>query len=124
MALDSLERSTPRLFHRGPSPLTQLGIATVVAVFLMLADSRFQVGNSVRAVVATVLAPLQWLSAQPVKSVNLMGDYVTTLDTARQSQEQAAMLIAQQALKAQRAELLQRENEQLRQMLSLPAEAA
>ena len=119
MALDTLERRTPRLFHRGPSPLTQLGIAAIVAVFLMLADSRFQVGNSARSVLATVLAPLQWLSAQPVKSVNLMGDYVTTLDSARQSQEQAALLIAQQALKAQRAELLQRENEQLRQMLSL-----
>ena len=99
--------------------MTQLGIATVVAVFLMLADSRFQVGNSVRAVVATVLAPLQWLSAQPVKSVNLMGDYVTTLDTARQSQEQAAMLIAQQALKAQRADLLMRENAALRELLGL-----
>ncbi len=119
MPLDTIQRTTPRLFHRGPTPLVRMVLATVVAVFLMVTDARFQIGNAVRAVVATVLSPLQWLSAQPVRTVNLLGDYVTTVETAKQTKEQAATLLAQQALKAQRADLLMRENQALRQLLKL-----
>ena len=103
MPLDTFERSTPRLFNRGPTPLVRLLLATALGIFLMVADNRFRIGDTARSVTATVLAPLQWLGAQPVKTVNLLGTYVTTVETAKQTQEQAATLMAQQALKAQRA---------------------
>ena len=119
MPLDTFERSTPRLFNRGPTPLVRLLLATTLGIFLMVADSRFGIGSTARSVTATVLAPLQWLGAQPVKTVNLLGTYVTTVETAKQTQEQAATLMAQQALKAQRADLLMRENQSLRELLSL-----
>ena len=118
MSLQQLER-TPPLFRRGPSPLTRLAMAGALSVFLMVADSRFHVGDGMRSAIATVLSPLQWLGAQPVRAVDLMGGYVTTVESAKHSQEQAALLVSQQSLKAQRADLLERENAQLRHLLGL-----
>lgn len=119
MSFHSLERRPPPMFLRVLSPLARLGLVAALSVFLMVADSRLQVGNHFRAAIATVLRPLQWLGAQPVKAVDLMGSYVTTVESAKQTQEQATILIAQQALKAQRVELLMRENASLRDLLEL-----
>lgn len=99
--------------------MVRMALAVVAALAFMALDARLHMGTSVRSVVATVLTPLQWLSAQPVKTINLMDSYVVTAETAKQTQEQAVTLLAQQALRAQRADNLIRENEQLRQLLGL-----
>ena len=69
MSFHSLERRPPPMFLRVLSPLARLGLVAALSVFLMVADSRLQVGNHFRAAIATVLRPLQWLGAQPVKAV-------------------------------------------------------
>lgn len=119
MSLHSFERKPPPMFRRSLSPSARMGLVAVFAIVLMLVDGRWQVGDGVRAGMATVLRPFQWLSAQPVKAVDLMGTYVTTVETAQQTKEQATVQIAQLALKAQRAELLMRENAALRELLGL-----
>ena len=119
MSLHSFERKSPPLFRRSLSPLARLGLTSVLSVFLMVIDSRFQWTTHFRSLTATALAPLQWLGAQPVKAVDLMGAYVTTVESAQQTKEQAMVQVAQQALKAQRAELLLRENASLRDLLGL-----
>lgn len=119
MAFRSNEGRTPPLFRRTASPLTRLAVAVAAAIFLMVADTRLQVGNVLRSTIATVLAPLQWISAQPVKAVDLLGDYVVTVEAAQQTKEEATLQMAQLALKAQRAELLERENANLRRLLEL-----
>lgn len=97
----------------------RLALAVAAAVFLMVADTRLQVGNVVRSTVAAILTPLQWLGAQPVKAVNLLGDYIVTVESAQQTKEEATLQMAQLALKAQRADLLERENASLRRLLEL-----
>ncbi|MBP6138294.1 MAG: rod shape-determining protein MreC [Brachymonas sp.] len=119
MSLHSFERKSPPLFRRSLSPLARLGVASALSVFFMLADSRLHWGDYFRSAAATVLAPLQWLGEQPVKAVDLMGAYVTTVESAQQTKEQATIRVAQQALKAQRADLLLRENASLRDLLGL-----
>ena len=119
MSLHSFERKSPPLFRRSLSPLARLGLAGALSVFLMVADSRLQWSGYFRSATATALAPLQWLGAQPVKAVDLMGAYVTTVESAQQTKEQATVQVAQQALKAQRVELLLRENASLRDLLGL-----
>ena len=119
MSVHSFERSPPPMFRRSLSPLARVGLVAAASVFLMVADSRWRLGDGVRAGVATVLRPFQWLSAQPVKAVDLMGSYVTTVETAQQTKEQATMQMAQLALKAQRADTLTRENADLRELLGL-----
>ena len=119
MPLHSFERKPPPMFRRSLSPSARMGLVAVATIVLMVVDSRWQVGHGVRAGITTVLKPLQWVSAQPVKAVDLMGSYVTTVESAQQTKEQATVQIAQQALKAQRAELLMRENAALRELLGL-----
>lgn len=119
MPLHSFERKPPPMFRRSLSPSARMGLVAVATLVLMVVDSRWRVGDGVRTGVATVLQPFQWLSAQPVKAVDLMGSYVTTVETAQQTKEQATLQIAQQALKAQRADLLMRENAALRELLGL-----
>ncbi len=119
MPLHSFERKPPPMFRRSLSPSARMGLVAIVTIVLMVVDSRWQMGQSVRAGIATVLKPLQWVGAQPVKAVDLMGSYVTTVESAQQTKEQATLQIAQLALKAQRAELLMRENAALRELLGL-----
>lgn len=119
MALHMFERAAPALFRRSLSPLTRLCLVAAVMVPLMVADGYWHWGNSLRAAISVVLTPFQWLSAQPVKAVDLMGTYVTTVESAQQTREQAEVQLAQLALKAQRADLLDRENARLRDLLAL-----
>ncbi len=119
MPLHSFERKPPPMFRRSLSPSARMGLVAIATIVLMVVDSRWQMGQSVRAGIATVLKPLQWVGAQPVKAVDLMGSYVTTVESAQQTKEQATLQIAQLALKAQRAELLMRENAALRELLGL-----
>ncbi len=119
MPLHSFERKPPPMFRRSLSPSARMGLVAIVTIVLMVVDSRWQMGQSVRAGIATVLKPLQWVGAQPVKAVDLMESYVTTVESAQQTKEQATLQIAQLALKAQRTELLMRENAALRELLGL-----
>lgn len=119
MPLHSFERKPPPMFRRSLSPSARMGLVAIATIVLMVVDSRWQMGQSVRAGIATVLKPLQWVGAQPVKAVDLMGSYVTTVESAQQTKEQATLQIAQLALKAQRTELLMRENAALRELLGL-----
>ncbi len=119
MPLHSFERKPPPMFRRSLSPSARMGLVAIATIVLMVVDSRWQMGQSVRAGIATVLKPLQWVGAQPVKAVDLMGLYVTTVESAQQTKEQATLQIAQLALKAQRTELLMRENAALRELLGL-----
>ena len=59
MPLGTLDRTPPPFFRQGPSALTKLSFCSALAVFLMVADARFEVTQPLRAAVATVLLPVQ-----------------------------------------------------------------
>ncbi len=130
MPLDTLDRTPPPFFKQGPSALSRLLLAAALALFLMVADARFHVVQPLRAVIATVLYPAQWLALQPVQVVQEFSGYLTDLKTARKTEEAARQQLVEQSSRAGQVEQLQLENARLRQLLELrarltvPAQAA
>ena len=119
MPLGTLDRTPPPFFKQGTSAFSKLLLFSAMALFLMVADSRFQMTQPLRAVLATALYPVQWLAMQPVHALRAMGDYFISLESAKtQSQEASAKLLSQ-ALRATQVEQLTLENKRLRTLLDL-----
>ncbi|MDD2547279.1 MAG: rod shape-determining protein MreC, partial [Burkholderiaceae bacterium] len=78
MPQGTLERSAPPFFKQGPSAVSRLVFYSALALFLMVADQRFQVTGPLRQVVSTVLYPVQWLMLQPVEWAGRSMAYVRT----------------------------------------------
>ncbi|MBP6536103.1 MAG: rod shape-determining protein MreC, partial [Xylophilus sp.] len=130
MPLGTLERDAPSFFKQGSSALTKLVFFSALALFLMVADTRFRITQPLRSAVSAVLQPVQWLALQPVHWGRAANDYLETRDTAQQVESDARRKLALQSLKANQVEELLLENERLRKLLELrervqtPARAA
>lgn len=119
MPLGTLDRSPPPFFKQGPSALSKLILYSALALFLMVADSRFHVAQPLRAVLATALYPVQSLAMQPVRAVRAVGDYFVTAQQAQKRSQDAANKLAAQAVRAGQVEQLSLENNRLRTLLEL-----
>lgn len=121
MPLGTLERTPPPFFRQGASALSKLMLFSALALFVMVADTRFKLTGPVRATIAAVLYPLQWALLQPVQWTS---DGIHHLQTLRHAQEDAQSFHEQlrlQAPRVQQFEQLALENERLRQLLELRA---
>ena len=122
MPLGTLDRSPPPFFKQGPSARTKLMFFSVLALFLMVADTRFGITQPLRAALATALYPAQWLAMQPVHAVQYAGGYLAGLDQAKTHSEEASRKLALQSLRASQVEQLMQENNRLRKLLDLRAQ--
>lgn len=121
MPLGTLDRSPPPFFRQGPSALSKLVFFGVLAVLLMVADSRFRLIQPVRAAIATVLYPLQWGLLQPVIWARDGGKYFESLNTLQAHEAAAQYRLGLQSQRAQQVEELTIENARLRALLDLRA---
>ena len=119
MPLGTLDRSPPPFFKQGPSALSKLVVFSALSLFLMVADTRFQITQPLRAALATVLYPVQWLVLQPVRAVQGGSQYLTSLSQATSNSEDASRKLALQSLRAGQVEQLLLENTRLRKLLEL-----
>jgi len=119
MSLGTLDRTPPPIFKQGPSALSKLILFSALALFLMVADSRFQLTQPLRAVLATALYPAQWLALQPMRIGREAGDYLITARQARAQLEAASDLLATQTIRSSQVEQLTIENSRLRKLLDL-----
>jgi rod shape-determining protein MreC len=117
--LGTLDRSPPPFFKQGPTALSKLMFFSALAVFLMVADSRFKITQPVRAVVATGLYPMQWLAMRPVLLAQSGAAYFESLRGAQTSEEATRKKLALQAQRAAQVEQLSLENARLRKLLAL-----
>lgn len=130
MPLGTLDRTPPPFFRQGPSALSKLTVCSALALFLMVADARFGVTQPVRAVIADVLYPAQWLVLQPVNWAKGGAVYLQSLKSAQATMQKTQISLVLQAQKANQVEQLALENLRLRQLLELrarvttPAQAA
>ena len=130
MPLGTLDRTPPPFFKQGPSALSKLMVFSALALFLMVADTRFRITQPLRAAVATVLYPVQWVALRPVMAVRGAGEYFISLRSAQQTEAEARTKLAQQSQRANQVEQLALENARLRKLLELrdrlstPAQAA
>ncbi len=119
MSIDTLDRTPPPFFKQGPSALSRLVFFSALALFLMVADARFQLVQPLRAAIATVLYPAQWLALQPVQMVQTGLAYLTELKTARKTEEAVRLRLTEQSARAGQVEQLLLENARLRALLAL-----
>lgn len=119
MPLGTLDRTPPPFFRQGHSALTKLSFFSALALFLMVADTRFKVTQPLRAGVATVLHPVERALLVPVEAVQSASDYFMGLRNALAKEEAARRDLAAQAERALRVEALQAENQRLRALLEL-----
>jgi rod shape-determining protein MreC len=119
MQLGTLDHTPPPFFKQGPSALSKLMVFSAVALFLMVADTRFKLSEPLRAGVATVLYPLQWLALRPVLAVRYSAEYLESLSTAQSKEEQARRKLTLQSQRANQVDELLLENRRLRELLAL-----
>ena len=119
MPLGTLDRTVPPLFNQGMSALSKLIFFSALALFLMVADARFNIVQPVRAAIGAVLYPVQWLALKPVQLVADGGRYLEDLQTAQGNETEARKALALQAERANQSDMLARENAKLRSMLEL-----
>ncbi|MDP2032116.1 MAG: rod shape-determining protein MreC, partial [Polaromonas sp.] len=124
MPLGTLDRSPPPFFKQGPSAQSKLMFFSALSLFLMVADARFGITQPLRAVLGTALYPVQWVAMQPVHAVKNASAYLTGLDQAKASSEEASKKLALQSLRANQVEQLSQENSQLRKLLGLREQLA
>ena len=124
MPLGTLDRTPPPFFRQGPSALTRLAVFSLLAVLLMVADSRYQLTRPLRASIAMALYPLQWLVLQPVRLVRHGGDYFESLSAAQAALDASEKKLNLQSVRAGQVEQLSIENTRLRELLALRARLA
>lgn len=119
MPLGTLDRTPPPFFKQGPSALSKLMVFSALALFLMVADTRFRITQPLRAAVATILYPVQWVALRPVMAVRGAGEYFTALRSAERGEADARAKLTQQSQRANQVEQLTLENARLRKLLDL-----
>src|SRR5687767_10193118 len=119
MPLGTLDRTAPPLFNQGPSALSKLIFFSALALFLMVADARFELVQPLRTAVGAVLYPVQWLALKPVELLMGTGRYFEDLQTAQRSEAETRKAMALQAQRASQADILVQENARLRSLLEL-----
>ncbi len=119
MPLGTLDREPPPFFRQGPSALSKLAVCSALALFLMVADSRFKVMQPLRVVLATVLYPAQWLALRPVLAYQEANHYFSSLSAAKAAQDEVAKKHYLQSQRANQVEQLALENQRLRKLLGL-----
>ena len=119
MPLGTIDRTPPPFFRQGPSALSKLMVFGALAVFLMVADVRLGVTQPLRATVANVLYPAQWVVLQPVGWARRLANYFQSQQETQQAHLQALRQLGAQSQRASQTDQLLLENERLRLLLAL-----
>lgn len=119
MPYGSLDRTPPPFFKQGPTSLSKLLLLSALALFLMVADKRFEIGKIVRISLAAVLNPIATTIATPVLAMRDSFKYVDTISAVKISEQEAHKKLLLQSQRANQVEALTLENTRLRQLLSL-----
>lgn len=124
MALDTFERSAPPIFRQGLSVIAKLLLLALLSMVLMASDHRFKISQPLRSGIAVVLMPLQWLSLQPMRAFESLGQYFDNLDEAQYAAQNFQNRTIAQAQRLQQVEQLSQENAHLRELLELRTQVA
>ncbi len=119
MSQGTLDNAPPPFFRQGPSALSKLSFFAALALFLMIADTRLQITQPLRAALAVVLHPVQRALLAPVQLWHDAGEYFIGLERALQSEKAARQELARQAERSLRVEHLEVENARLRGLIDL-----
>ena len=119
MAFGVLEQDPPPFFRQGASAFSKLIVFSAAAVFMMVADTRFQILQPARAVLQAVLFPMQWLAQRPGLIAGEAADFIDKVQSADVVHTGLVEKLRQQSARAYQVEQLELENRRLRALLEL-----
>ena len=117
-----MEYSPPPLFKQGASARAKVVFFALIAIALLVADSRLRSLAMIRQVVATVLYPLQSAALLPRDAAYRIGDYFYSLAAVEQENKNLKRQQVVNAQALQQAQQLGAENAQLRRLLGASAQ--
>lgn len=112
-----MEYSPPPLFKQGASARVKVVFFSLIALVLLVVDSRLQSLAMVRQVVGTALYPLQMVALVPRNALVGVASYFSTLSAVERENKQLRMQQAANAQTLQRGQQLFTENAHLRRLL-------
>jgi rod shape-determining protein MreC len=112
-----MEYSPPPLFKQGASARAKVMFFALIAIALLVADSRLRTLAMIRQVVGTVLYPLQVVALMPRDAVYGVADYFTSLSSLENENKALKRQQIANAQILQQAQQLMAENTQLRKLL-------
>lgn len=110
-------QQTPSFFVRGPSPFTRLVFFSALSIALIATDARLHYLDEVRQGFVALTHPLQSLANAPSGLFHSTADYITTHTSLVSKNRQLDQKTLEQGSKLQKLELLEAENEHLRNLL-------
>lgn len=113
------ENGTIRLFKRGPTAEFRLFVLIVLAVSLLVVDSRWRVLDPARQAISVVLYPFQRLMLAPRDAVEYVNNWADAAALARTEKEALQQQRIELAQISTHAAQLAAENEQLRRLLNV-----
>ena len=119
MAFGVLDQDPPPFFRQGASAFSKLIVFSAAAVFMMVADTRFQILQPARAVLQAVLFPMQWLAQRPGLIAGEAADFIDKVQSADVVHTGLVEKLRQQSARAYQVEQLELENRRLRALLEL-----
>jgi rod shape-determining protein MreC len=114
------------LFHffgRTPGPAVRLAFFVVLSLSLLFIDARYQSLESLRSTLATLMGPLEKLVALPVNAWYSVDDFFTSHSRLKQENDSLRQQRAQDAPKLLQYDVLQAENDHLRELLAVQQRA-
>ena len=112
-----MERTPPPFFRQGPSADFRLAVFALLALALLVADSRLDLLATLRQGVATLLYPLQRTLLVPRDALAIAADYLGEVGRLRAENAELRRIEAANARTLLQAEQLADENAQLRRLL-------
>ncbi|HXF47610.1 MAG TPA: rod shape-determining protein MreC [Burkholderiaceae bacterium] len=112
-----MDYGPPPLFNQGVSARARLAFFSLLAVALIVVDSRARLLETVRVGVGVVMYPLQRAALLPREVAGRIGQFFTTVSSLTRENEQLRRAAVEQAQAVQQAQALAAENERLRKLL-------
>ncbi|SNS17323.1 rod shape-determining protein MreC [Noviherbaspirillum humi] len=113
-----MEYSPPPLFKQGASARAKVVIFAVIAIFLLIADSRLHSLGRIRLVLGTALYPLQVVAMFPRDAAMAVGGYFTSVSDLKLENQRLKQQQIGNAQHLQQLAQLNAENVQLRKLLA------
>ncbi len=113
-----MEYSPPPLFKQGASARAKVVFFSLIALILLVADSRMRSLTTIRQVAGTVLYPLQAAALLPRDAAYRVADYFSSLSAVQKENNKLKEQQVANAQTLQQVQQLSAENAQLRKLLA------
>lgn len=113
-----MEYSPPPLFKQGASARAKMIICALIAIVLLVVDSRMRTLTTIRQAVAIVLYPLQVVALAPRDAANAVGDYFSSVSGLQTENRNLKVQQIANAQTLQQGLHLEAENNHLRKLLA------